>query len=180
VPLFSERISMGQFQLHRYSRGSASGWVFPKDHSIGIADSLLDRPYPRDSFSGFDTRMQVVFHELVHAFDSLEHLAYESEFLELLGWRKVDGEYRLNRGPGHEEVGRVVSEMTRLIQERRMEESYRLNREFGLRYGMPTAYSMTSPGECFAEVVSHVFYDPRVSTYMSPEIIDWVRARVLR
>jgi len=178
LPGFIGRVRANGFgPILRYSSGSGSAWVSHKDHSIDVADSLLDREYPPDTSSGFDLRKQILLHELAHAFD-IRELVYSEEFLGLAGWREENGAYVLP-GVDGAELRATVARFIRLIGEGKMLEAYRLNRDYGLAHGFPTAYAMTSPSECFAELASHIFYDPTAERYLNAELVRWFRRRVL-
>lgn len=176
---FFSRIQANGFNsILRYASGSGSAWVSRKDNSINIADSLLNRVYPPDTTSGFNLQSQIVLHELAHAFDH-QGLAYSTEFLRLAGWTEGPGRQYYIAGVQPSEIDAAVGRFVALIREGKMTEAYTVNRNFGLAHGFPTAYSMTTPSECFAEMVSHAFFDPLAGRYMSPELLSWLRANVL-
>ena len=178
LPHFMAQIIESGFNfILRYSTGSGSAWFSLKDKSLNFADSIISMNYPPDTYSGFDLKKQITLHELAHAFDK-QILSRSPEFMRLTGWRFENGQYVLAR-VSPQQVNAAVNEFVRAIHNAKLTEAYRINREFGLLHGFPTAYSMTNPGECFAELASHIYFDSRADQYLSPELIRWFRTHVL-
>lgn len=164
-----------------YIRQEPLAWVWGVDRSVNISDLVFFPNVPRDPISNYNFAKRTIFHELAHAFDAG---TIGQEFLDLIGWKFVNGEWVLN-GIDMQDVQRTYSEVRRLGFEglnegdlRKVAASLRLNREYGMRYGFPTVYAMTNPSECFAEIAAHIFVDPAYSSYLKPEIVSWIKSRI--
>ncbi len=164
---------------NKYERLDFVGlWVWGVDKSINIADGILnsgDSPL-LDPYSKIDIRVFSVFHEMVHAFSM--KLAESKEFLDLIGW-VPEGTGHIIRGIAPEEMVLAMTQMKKLSNEKKYEELLKLNREFGIKHGFPSAYSMTIPQECFADLAAYIYLDPKVDEYLKPEWIAWFRKNVL-
>jgi len=198
TPLYSGRLdafvrnilNKGFHSIHRYSHGfkpvgngkytreEYAAWVWIYDNSINISDLALVPNLPKDPIGGFELQKVAILHEFSHAFSSNE-IELMDEFYKLTGWSKHGDAYVL-ANTDIREVYKIISQSHSLMLAGQIEEAIKLNRNYGIKHGFPTAYAMVNPGECFAEIASHVFFDSRIHEYLKPEIIDWAQKRVLR
>ncbi len=192
---FLNRVQKNKFNvIYRYGHGFLKGpdgkyvrdepiaWVWGVDHSINISDFVFFAGAPSDPVSGYDVKHKTFVHELGHAFDAG---SIGSDFTSLVGWEQVRGEWVL-KNIDMAEVRTTYAEVKRLGWEglaqgdpRKVIAALRLNREYGMKHGFPTAYSMTNPSECFAEITAHLFVDPIVERYLRPQVVTWFRENVI-
>jgi hypothetical protein len=159
-----------------YTSFDVGMWVWPDDRSINVGDKIFgDSTF--EGQVGFDLQKELVFHEVVHAFEQGK-LSYSKEFLDLIRWVRV-GDVYMVRGVEPMEIVTLMERMAFLLENNRFEEMVELNRKVGLRHGFPSGYAMLNPQECFAELAAYIHYDPNVRDYMKPEWIEWFHRNVL-
>ncbi|MCX6116547.1 MAG: hypothetical protein NT027_03325, partial [Proteobacteria bacterium] len=158
-----------------YTRDEPGAWVWGRDKSINVSD-LIFAASPLDPFGRYDFSHKTIVHEFAHAFDSG---TIDDSFLELIGWRKVDGVWVLSDFD-MDEVRATYKRVQKLGFEglnehspQKIAEAIMLNRRYGMERGFPTAYAMTNPSECFAELLSHLIVDPTHREYLSDDILEW-------
>ena len=166
----------------KYIRDEPTAWVWGVDHSINMSDLVLLDALPLDPISRYDIRQKTFVHELSHAFDGG---TVGQDFLDLLGWQQEAGQWVL-KGVDMGKVRSTYAEVQRLgwegLKEQRSDKivaALKLNREFGMANGFPTAYAMMNPSESFAEISSHLIVDPKFSQYMKQEVVKWFEKHVV-
>ena len=159
-----------------YEREEHGAWVWARDKSINFSDFIFLPSLPHYPDIGSDPGQLSLLHELVHAYNLPEPLW--QEFLTLAGWGKIDNEWVL-KNQNMVEIKTKLNEMRQLAIAGKFAEAMTLNREYGIRHGFPTLYSMTNPNDCLSEMAVFVHYDRRASSYMKPSLILWVQKNIL-
>ena len=163
---------------NQYAREEHGAWVWGRDTSINVSDIGFAFADAKDPVGGFDLLSVGLLHEMTHAF-AFEDNVLIRDFALKAGWVEQNGKCFL-AGVDAGDIAATVAQMRSLILAGKLEEALRLNREYGIEHGFPSAYAMSSPTEGIADVASHLHFDPNASTYMKPELIQWIKDRVLQ
>lgn len=130
------------------------------------------RELPRDA-------SRMLIHEPAHVFSAYRT---NSDLTRDCGFIAAIGDDDRTHGSFAElgnEARRFFLETIAPLRERgRVEESERLNREFGRARGFPSAYALMNRDEAFAEVVSDLLLEPGAEAWLRPAIVRWFRERV--
>lgn len=157
---------------------STAAAVAPFYNSIGIFDAFFTEP--TDGTEGwYMSHEHVLVHELAHVADVDQKFSRSRKFLSLAGFTlESDGSYKL-KSVDQKEWDRVNDQVVQLLIQRRFAEAARIEKQFTEPLGFPSLYGMTDPFEALAEFTVHLIYDPRSVSYMRPEIVEFIRKKIL-
>lgn len=168
--------SAPNLETGRHEPSPTSAWVSPKYKGIQIADRFF-APYGPDPVDGFETSKAILLHELVHA--ALSPTEVDS-FATETGWEfKGVWDYTPLSKDSKHELRRLTAGFITALNQGRYSNAYHFNRTLAQPLGLPSAYSLDSPGECVAEVVSILTLGAERSAQAIPKAMrDWVHAHV--
>lgn len=162
-------ISKRRAQFNR-SQEKVLLWVNPVTNVVGFMDTFFENEERYDPFSPLPKEALNVFHEMVHIYDiARNHISTNDEFQNAVGWY-WNGKTHVIQGIDHEAVMKEFNELIELSRSGERQLSYNLMRKKGSELGLPSLYSTFNTHECFAELVTHLIFDPYAKDYIRPEV----------
>lgn len=199
LPYFVLQVQANGFRdLYRYTRSfvllptgsyapltSHGAWVWNWDMSINFGDGMFGFggvPFFYEENPALDVHRIALLHEFAHAYATgPREQGLRDQFLQqVVGWKKSEtGQWQL-RNFNMNEIKYEMSLVRELASTGKFLAALRLNREYGLKHGFPTLYSMTNPDECFSEMVSFSYFDITAEKYLGSQIVSWIKTIILR
>jgi hypothetical protein len=147
------------------------GWIV-------FFDLFFNNPIKIDPITHTDLRSHTFLHELIHAYDKDHSISLNADFLRLAGFQTDTFHPDFIKNTMTEREA-IIEDIIRHKQNQRELEAFTLEREYGMSYGLPRLYSMTSPHEALADLASHIFYDESHLRYIDPKLVEYVDAHIL-
>lgn len=154
-----------------YISHPAAAWVYEHDKAIVVGDNFFLYGDVSDPFAQIDRQQLILIHELAHVFDELqENLSSSVSFRKCFS--KISSSLE-----SPELLQKTIDEIKNLIVKSNPQKALELNRSFGRKYGVPSAYSMINPREAFAETIAYWLLDPTSEQYFQQCLVDWIQTK---
>lgn len=187
ISFFRHSFGAQRLSLHSYKQNRhIKGWASPDLGSIHLTDRFFENALRMNE--KHDDIDYILIHELSHLIDfSFGHLSRSQKFLSLYDWKQVpDGtSTRFSRlstanlrwqtmGIPFFEVDAIREEVQKGYQSGEAAYATELSLSYGQRHGHPGSYSMVSPGENFAEIITAFFLDPDTLVTAPNHVHHWL------
>lgn len=155
------------------------GFVVHVSKTIGITDAFFQTESVRDPISDYRYGDVILIHELVHAFDDRRRSA-DAQFRSVTGWMSKNDRWHYSNPVDRVEYHQVFADTLTFYSQGRHSDAWQRDRAFAtsMAFPLPTIQSLVNPEESFADILAHLIVDPKASTYLKSEVIDWFAATV--
>jgi hypothetical protein len=150
------------------------GFVLFDARVIGLTDAYFQTASVRDALSDYRYGDLILVHELAHAFDD-RRASNEPGFKSVTGWVFQNDRWAYTHRVRYPEYLGVYADTLTLYASGRYSEAWRRDRSFAtsMKFPLPTIQSLASPRESYADILAHLIVDPRATTYLKPEVVQW-------